>query len=107
AITNPNDPTEVQSATSRAVSSLGVSTGTQQTINGNVTSIGSYVVNGNTRWVIGIRTNSTTIVQVLAKAETLSTSDQVKIAALTTGNKITVLVDTSQAPPTVLSVQYP
>jgi uncharacterized membrane protein (UPF0182 family) len=105
AITNPNDPTEVQSATSRAVSSLGVSTGTQQTITGNVTSINSYVVNGNTRWVIGIRTNSTTVIQALAKAETLTTTDQVKIASLTVGAKVTVLVDTSQTPVTVLSVQ--
>ena len=105
AITNPNDSTEVQSATSRAVSSLGVSTGTQQTISGNVTSISSYVVSGNTRWVFGIRTNSTTVVQVLAKAETLTTADQVKIATLIPGAKITVLVDTSQTPPTVLSVQ--
>jgi len=105
AITNPNDSTEVQSATSRAVSSLGVSTGTQQTISGNVTSINSYVVNGNTRWVLGIKTNSTTTIQVLAKAETLTSTDQVKIATVTIGAKITVLVDTSQTPPTVLSVQ--
>jgi len=105
AITNPNDSTEVQSATSRAVSNLGVSTGTQQTISGNVTSISSYVVSGNTRWVLGIRTNSTTTVQVLAKAETLTAADQVAIATVTVGAKIKVLVDTSQTPPTVLSVQ--
>jgi uncharacterized membrane protein (UPF0182 family) len=105
AITNPNDSTEVQSATSRAVSNLGVSTGAQQTISGNVTSINSYVVNGNTRWVLGIKTNSTTTIQVLAKAETLTTADQVKIATVTNGTKITVQVDTSQIPPTVLSVQ--
>jgi len=105
AIYNPNNPTEVQSATSRAVSSLGVSTGTQQTISGNVTSISSYVVNGNTRWVIGIRTNSTSIVQVLAKSETLTSTDQIKIATITNGTKITVLVDASQPPPIVLSVQ--
>src|SRR5438477_4044867 len=89
AITNPNDPTEVQSATSRAVSSLGVSTGTQQTISGNVTKIDSYVVSGNTRWIIGIKTNSTSTIQVLAKAETLTSTDQVKIATLTNGTKIT------------------
>src|SRR2546426_393918 len=106
AITNPNDSTEVQSATSRAVSNLGVSTGTQQTISGNVTSISSYVVSGNTRWVLGIRTNSTTPpIQVLAKAETLTAADQVTIATITMGAKIKVLVDTSQTPPTVLSVQ--
>src|SRR6266516_807770 len=105
AITTPNDSTEVQSATSRAVSNLGVSTGTQQTISGNVTSINTYVVNGNTRWVLGIRTNSTTTVQVLAKAETLTAADQVTIATITIGAKIKVLVDTSQTPPTVLSVQ--
>src|SRR6266699_472027 len=106
AITNPNDSTEVQSATSRAVSNLGVSTGTQQTISGNVTSISSYVVNGNTRWVLGIRTNSTTTpIQVLAKAETLTAADQVTIATIPMGAKIKVLVDTSQTPPTVLSVQ--
>src|SRR5438445_3134550 len=106
AITNPNDSTEVQSATSRAVSNLGVSTGTQQTISGNVTSINSYVVNGNTRWVLGIKTNSTAPpIQVLAKAETLTAADQVTIATITIGAKIKVLVDTSQTPPTVLSVQ--
>ena len=106
AITNPNDPTEVQSATSRAVSNLGVSTGTQQTISGNVTTINSFVVNGFTRWVFGIKTNSTTV-QVLAKADTLTSTDQVKIASLTGGAKVSVVVDTSQTPPTVLSVQYP
>jgi hypothetical protein len=84
---------------------LGVSTGTQQSITGNVTSINSYVVNGNTRWVIGIRTNSTTVIQALAKAETLTTTDQVKIASLNVGAKVTVLVDTSQTPLTILSVQ--
>jgi len=67
--------------------------------------INSYVVNGNTRWVLGIRTNSTTTVQVLAKAETLTAADQVTIATITIGAKIKVLVDTSQTPPTVLSVQ--
>ena len=107
AIFNPNNPTEVQSATSRAVSNLGVSTGTQQTISGNVTSISSYVVNGYTRWVIGIRTNSTTIVQVLAKSDTLTATDQIKIATLTNGTKVSVIVDTSQPPPIVLSVQFP
>jgi hypothetical protein len=35
----------------------------------------------------------------------LTATDQVKIATLTGGVKITVIVDTSQAPPTVLSVQ--
>ena len=95
----------LEDSTRRAVSNLGVSTGTQQTISGNVTSISSYVVSGNTRWVLGIRTNSTTTVQVLAKAETLTAADQVTIATITIGAKIKVLVDTSQTPPTVLSVQ--
>ena len=94
-----------EDSTRRAVSNPGVSTGTQQTISGNVTSISSYVVSGNTRWVLGIRTNSTTTVQVLAKAETLTAADQVTIATITIGAKIKVLVDTSQTPPTVLSVQ--
>ena len=95
----------LEDSTRRAVSNLGISTGTQQTISGNVTSISSYVVSGNTRWVLGIRTNSTTTVQVLAKAETLTAADQVTIATITIGAKIKVLVDTSQTPPTVLSVQ--
>src|SRR5437660_10747481 len=70
AITNPNDSTEVKSATSRAVSNLGVSTGSQQTSSGKVTSISSYVVNGNTRWVLRILTNSTIpTMPVLAKEE--------------------------------------
>src|SRR5439155_747198 len=90
----------LEDSTRRAVSNLGVSTGTQQTISGNVTSISSYVVSGNTRWVLGIRTNSTTTVQVLAKAETLTAADQVTIATITIGAKIKVLVDTSQTPPT-------
>ena len=95
-----------EDSTRRAVSNLGVSTGTQQTISGNVTSISSYVVNGNTRWVLGTKTNSTTPpIQVLAKAETLTAADQVTIATITMGAKIKVLVDTSQTPPTVLSVQ--
>src|SRR5204862_8261400 len=105
-LTTPSDSTEVQSATSRAVSNLGVSTGSQQTSSGNVTAISAYVVNGNTRWVLGIRTNGTTPpIQVLAKAEALTAADQVTIATITMGAKIKVLVDTSQTPPTMLSVQ--
>jgi len=58
----------------------------------------------NARFPCG-KTNSTTTIQILAKAETLTSTDQVKIATVTVGAKITVIVDTSQTPPTLLSVQ--
>src|SRR5256886_17652387 len=56
AITNPNDPTEVQSATSRAVSGLGSSTRTKQAILEHVLTLNLYIVKSSTRCVLGIKT---------------------------------------------------
>ena len=103
-IQDPTSSVEVGGATTQAVSTIGIST-TQTTITGNLTSIDQYVQSGNTRWILGIKTNSTTTVQVLAKAETLTTSDIVKIYTTGLGNKITVVVDKTTSPYTILSIQ--
>src|SRR5207249_11910865 len=52
-----------------------------------------------------IKTSSTTTVEVLARAETLTTTDISKIYNTGNGNKITVLVDNTTSPYTVLGVQ--
>jgi hypothetical protein len=103
-ITRPTDSVEVGGATTQAVNSIGITT-TQKTISGNLTSIDQYVQGGNTRWVLGIKTTSTTTVQVLAKAETLTTTDIFKIYTTGIGNKITVIVDNTSSPYIILSVQ--
>lgn len=95
-IQNPNDFAEVNAATGRAVSSIGVPTGTQTTINGTLTYRVKYDVGGNTRWILGIdKGDGTPIVEVLAKAETLSTSDIAKIDTRPIASFISVVVDSS------------
>jgi hypothetical protein len=103
-IQNPTSSIEVGSATTKAVNSIGIST-TQTTVSGNLTSRDSYVEGGNTRWILGINTGGTVPVQVIAKRETLTTVDILKIATTPLGKPITVLVDNSTTPYTVLSVQ--
>jgi uncharacterized membrane protein (UPF0182 family) len=105
-ISNPNSYTEVGSATTKAVNNIGISTGTQTTINGTLTYRYQYEQGGNTRWILGIKTTSTTTVQVLAKAETLTTTDIYKISNTSTSvpTTITVVVDNSTTPATVLRV---
>jgi hypothetical protein len=102
-IQDPNSSVEVGSATTKAVNTIGIST-TQTIVSGNLTSSYQYDLGGNTRWILGIKTTSTTV-QVLAKAETLTTADILKISTATLGNKITVAVDNSTTPYIVLSVQ--
>jgi len=102
-IQDPTSSIEVGGATTQAVSTIGIST-TQTIVTGNLTSIDQYVLGGNTRWVIGIKTTGGTV-QVLAKAETLTTTDIFKIYTTGVGNKITVVADKTTSPYTVLSVQ--
>ncbi len=102
-IQDPTSSTEVGGATTQAVATIGIST-TQTTVTGNLTSIDQYVQGGNTRWDIGIKTTTGTV-QVLAKAETLTTTDIFKIYNTGIGNKITVVADKTMSPYTVVSVQ--
>ena len=92
-IRNPNDFDEVRIATSLAVSSMGVSTGTQTTINGTLDYRVKYDSGGNTRWILGITKTNGTPVEVLAKAETLTTADISKIDRLSIGGPVSVVVD--------------
>ncbi len=104
-ISNPNSYTEVGSATTKAVNNIGISTGTQTTVNGTLTYRYQYEQGGNTRWILGINTTSGQV-QVLAKAETLTTSDIYKISntSTTVPTTITVVVDNSTIPAIVLRV---
>ena len=105
-IQDPTSSIEVGSATTKAVSTIGIST-TQATVNGTLAYRYQYEQGGNTRWILGIKTTSTTTVQVLAKAETLTTTDIYKISntSTTVPTTITVVVDSTTMPYTVLSVQ--
>jgi uncharacterized membrane protein (UPF0182 family) len=104
-ILNPNSYTEVGSATTKAVNNIGISTGTQTTVNGTLAYKYQYEQGGNTRWILGINTGGSVPVQVLAKAETLTTTDIFKISNTSLSSKITVVVDNSTSPATVLRVQ--
>jgi hypothetical protein len=104
-IQDPTSSIEVGGATTKAVNSIGIST-TQAIVSGNLTSSYQYVQGGYTRWILGITTTGGPIpVPVLAKAETLSTADILKISTTPLGKPITVVVDNSTTPFTVLSVQ--
>jgi len=100
----PNNPTDVGGSATRAVNNIGISTGTQATINGTLANRYQYDL-PPTRWIIGINTPSG-VVQVLAKAEALTPQDIFKLDNTAIGANISVKVDTSTTPyPTVLSVQ--
>jgi len=105
-IQDPTSSIEVGSATTKAVSTIGIST-TQATVNGTLAYRYQYEQGGNTRWILGIKITSTTTVQVLAKAETLTTTDIYRISntSTTVPTTITVVVDSTTLPYTVLSVQ--
>ena len=109
ALIDPSDPTHISASTAstRAVNSIGIATGTQTTISGTLNYTYTYQVGGNTRWLIGINTpgGPQPVTQVLAKAETLTTSDIYNINSKTPGKPITVVVDNSTTPYTVLNVQ--
>jgi hypothetical protein len=102
-IQDPTSSIEVGGATTKAVNSIGIST-TQAIVSGNLTSRDQYVEGGYTRWILGITTNGG-LVPVLAKAETLTTADKLTISTTPLGKPITVVVDNSTTPFTVLSVQ--
>jgi len=77
-------------------SSIGVPTGTQTTINGTLTYRVKYDAGGNTRWILGIdKGDGTPILEVLARQETLTTSDISKIDRLAIPGFISVVVDSS------------
>ena len=102
-IVKPTDSIEVGGATTKAVNSIGIST-TQITISGNLTSRDQYVDGGNSRWILGISTTAGPI-HVLAKQEILTTADKVTITTSPLGKPITLVVDNTTDPYTVLSVQ--
>ncbi|HEV2120660.1 MAG TPA: UPF0182 family protein [Candidatus Bathyarchaeia archaeon] len=103
-ISNPNSYTEVGNATTKAVNNIGISTGTQTTVNGTLAYRYQYEQGGNTRWILGINTTSGQV-QVLAKVETLTTTDIFKINNTNISSTFTVVVDNSTTPATVLRVQ--
>jgi hypothetical protein len=102
-IQQPTDSVEVGSATTKAVNSIGISTG-RITINGNLTSRDQYVHGGNSRWILGINTTGG-LVYVLAKEETLTEADKLTLTTTPLGKPITLVVDNTTSPYTVLSVK--
>ena len=102
-IQDPTSSIEVGGATTKAVNTIGIST-TQIIVSGNLNSTYAYVHGGYTRWVLGINTTGG-LVQVLAKEETLTTADVLKIISAPLGKPFTVVVDNTATPYTVLSVQ--
>jgi uncharacterized membrane protein (UPF0182 family) len=102
-IQDPTSSIEVGSATTKAVNTIGIST-TQLIVSGNLTSRDPYVHGGYTRWILGITTTGG-LVQVLAKGDTLTTADVLKIITTPLGKPITVVVDNTTTPYTVLSAQ--
>jgi len=102
-IQDPTSSIEVGSATTKAVSTIGIST-TQITVSGNLNSTYAYVHAGYTRWILGINTSGG-LVYVLAKEDTLTTADVLKIITTPLGKPISLVVDNTTNPYTVLSVQ--
>jgi hypothetical protein len=104
-IKNPNSYAEVQASTTFAVNNIGISTGTQNIVNGTLVNRYQFEQNGNTRWIITIN-NGTRTIQLLAKAETLSTTDIYKINSTNIGSAISFVVDNTTTPyPTIIRVQ--
>jgi len=97
ALFTPNNYAQVQGATANAIANLGVVTGAGTTINGTIAYRDQYVVNGNTRWILGINpTGGGSTIQVYAKAEALTPDDIAKISNATVpGGSISVVVDSS------------
>jgi hypothetical protein len=102
-IQDPTSSIEVGSATTKAVNTIGIST-TQITVSGNLTSRDQYVHGGNTRWILGISTTGG-LVYVLAKEETLTEADKLTLTTTPFGKPITLVVDNTTSPYTVLSVK--
>ncbi len=98
-IKNPNNATEVQNAANAAVESLGLTPPPPPpppvTITGTVSTIQSYVKNGNTQWTININ-NGTATIPVHASADKLTQADTDKILfQVSPGVAISVQVDSS------------
>ena len=104
---NPNSPADVGTSATRAVSSIGIATQPPILISGNLTYRYQYDDNGNTRWILGIKTSTTQTVQVLALREKLTVSDIFTISNTSTNppGRITVTADNSTSPAIVLSAQ--
>jgi uncharacterized protein UPF0182 len=101
----PNDPISAGSASARAVANIGISTGTRATITGTLAYVHTpYVFGGYTRLVFGVN-NGTQTIQILARADTLTTTDFDNLNSKAIGAAITVVADTSTTPYTALSIQ--
>ena len=101
----PNDPISAGSASARAVANIGISTGTLATINGTLAYVHTpYVFGGYTRLVFGVN-NGTQPIQILARADILTTTDFDNLNSKAIGAAITVVADTSTTPYTALSIQ--
>jgi hypothetical protein len=101
----PNDPISAGSASARAVANIGISTGTRATINGTLAYVHtSYVFGGYTRLIFGVN-NGTQTIQILARADALTTTDFDNLNSKAIGAAITVVADTSTTPYTALSIQ--
>lgn len=70
---------------------------------GTITSKEDYTQSGNTRWVIGIKSNNS-ISDLLAKAETLGFEDIKKLLHMEVGNNVSVTVNSNQTIQSVVSV---
>jgi len=95
-IDNPNLSSEVAGATTKAINSMGIATGTQLTINGTLTyRYGPFDKGGNAQWIIGITpTGGTQPIQILARYETLTPSEVYTLITTPTPNgSISVVVD--------------
>ncbi|HET7405217.1 MAG TPA: UPF0182 family protein, partial [Candidatus Bathyarchaeia archaeon] len=98
AFITPNDFVSVQSATSRAVSTLGTVASTGTVVNGTLTTRIQYEVGGNSRWILVITPSGGQPVRVYAKAETLTTTDIYRITSIPagpSGGVLSVTVDSN------------
>jgi uncharacterized membrane protein (UPF0182 family) len=102
-IQDPTSSVEVGSATTKAVNTIGITT-TQTIVSGNLTSIYQYVHAGYSRWTLGISTTGG-LVYVLAKEETLTEAGKLTLTTTPLGKPITLVVDNTTTPYTVLSVR--
>jgi len=86
----------VAGATTKAINSMGIATGTQLTINGTLTyRYGPFDKGGNAQWIIGITPiGGTKPIQILARYETLTPSEVYTLITTPTPNgSISVVVD--------------
>lgn len=106
-IQNPKDPNEVLMAATYAFQNMGVELvekPEQFELNGTLLNIFHYVKEGNSRWIIELKLENGTSVQVLAKAEMLAESDIAKISQMEPGDWISLRVDKSMEVLEVLAI---